>query len=714
MTNSQAIRCTMLEPDIALLTFDVPDKVANTLSSTVLQELSDHLDALQPRDDLAGLILTSGKPGMFIAGADLREFIAFLELPVDKTCELSSEGQALLRRLSQCPFVTVAAIDGICVGGGSEMVSWCDRRLLTSHAKTQFGFPEVKLGLIPGWGGTVRGPRLVGLSNALELITSGDSIDAETAVVTGWCDDVVSVDQLLPAAVRMIRDDQQTGRYLTDRERWEQPLELNETELGFLGVTASAWIRQQTKGHYPAPMVALELMAETAMLDIESACQQEATQLASLFGSPINAALLNVFFLQDRVKKDTGVEGVETVARSVESVGVIGAGIMGAGISAANVKRQVAVTLSDVSGEALMQGAQQVFEEISYNKKTQSADVQRAIEMGPLLNISQSSHEFASCDLVIEAVIENLDIKRQVLQGVEGNLHSEAILASNTSTIPITTLAEELQRPEQFCGIHFFNPVRKMQLVEVIRGQQTSDETVATAVAYTKQIGKLPIVVNDGPGFLVNRLLFPYMNESIELICEGVSIEQIERAAKDFGMPMGPITLYDVVGIDTAVYAGRTIYEAFPDRCVVSPLLPAMVKSGRLGQKSRQGFFKYGKKKKRGEFDPQFEEFLQPFVRESEELTSEQIAARLFMPMLLEATRVIEEGLVRNVRDVDLGLIFGIGFPPFKGGLLFWADTMAGGELLETLKPFEQLGKRYQPTELLKEMVADGRKFYER
>lgn len=714
MANSQAIRCTMLEPDIALLTFDVPDKVANTLSSTVLEELSEHLDSLQSREDLAGLILTSGKPGMFIAGADLREFIAFLEMPVEQTSELSRKGQALFRRLSQCPFVTVAAIDGICVGGGSEMVSWCDRRLLTSHAKTQFGFPEVKLGLIPGWGGTVRGPRLVGLSNALELITSGDSIDPETAVVTGWCDDVVAVDQLLPAAVSMIRDDQKTGRYLSDRDRWEQPLQPNETELGFLGVTASAWIRQQTKGHYPAPMVALELMAETAMLDVESACQQESAQLASLFGSPINAALLNVFFLQDRVKKDTGVEGDETVARTVKSVGVIGAGIMGAGISAANVKRQVAVTLSDVSSEALKQGAQQVFEEISYNKKTKSADVQRTIEMGPLLNISQANQEFASCDLVIEAVIENLDIKRQVLEGAEANLGSEAILASNTSTIPITTLAEELQRPDQFCGIHFFNPVRKMQLVEVIRGEQTTDETVATAVAYTKAIGKLPIVVNDGPGFLVNRLLFPYMNEAIELICEGVPIKQIERAAKEFGMPMGPITLYDVVGIDTAVYAGRTIYEAFPDRCVVSPLLPAMVKNGRLGQKSGQGFFKYGKKKKRGEFDPEFEEFLQPFIRKNETLTLEQITLRLFMPMLLEATRVIEEGIVRDVRDVDLGLIFGIGFPPFKGGLLFWADTMAGDELLEALKPFEQLGKRYQPTELLKSMAADGRKFYER
>ncbi|MCP4811353.1 MAG: multifunctional fatty acid oxidation complex subunit alpha [Planctomycetaceae bacterium] len=714
MTSSPAIRCTMLEPDIAVLTLDVPGKSANTLSSSVLQELSDHLDVLQPRDDLAGLIITSGKPDMFIAGADLREFVAFLGLPKEKTHELSRDGQRLLRRLSLCPFVTVAAIDGICVGGASELVSWCDRRLLTNNDKTQFGFPEVKLGLIPGWGGTVRAPRLVGLSNALELITSGDSIDSDTAALTGWCDDVVAVDQLLPAAVRLIRDDQRTGKYLADRKKWEQPLEPNETELGFLGVTASAWIRQQTKGHYPAPMAALELMAETAMLDVETACEKEASQLAALFGSPINAALLNVFFLQDRVKKDTGIEGTEVVPQRVESVGVIGAGIMGAGISAANVKRDVSVTLSDASRESLAKGAQQVFEEISYNKKTQAADVRRAIEKGPLLNLSHSDHEFSSCNLVVEAVVENLEIKQQVLQAVEKQLEPGAILASNTSTIPITTLAEQLQRPVDFCGIHFFNPVRKMQLVEVIRGKQTSDLTVATAVAYTKQIGKLPIVVNDGPGFLVNRLLFPYMNEAIELLCEGVTVAQIERAAKSFGMPMGPVTLYDVVGIDTAVYAGRTIYEAFPDRCVVSPLLPAMVKAGRLGQKTGHGFFKYQKKKNRGHHDPEFDEFLQPFVRKKESLTPEQITARLFMPMLLEATRVLEEGIVRSARDVDLGLIFGIGFPPFKGGLLFWADTIPGKELLETLKPFESLGKRYQPTELLKDMIAGGQAFYDR
>ena len=714
MASSPAIRCTMPEPDIALLTLDVPGKGANTLSSSVLQELAEHLDELESGEQLAGVIIASGKPDMFIAGADLREFVAFLDLPEDATYQLSRDGQELLRRLSRCPFVTVAAINGICVGGGSELVSWCDRRLLTQGAKTQFGFPEVKLGLIPGWGGTVRAPRLVGLSNALELITSGDSLDPEAALVAGWCDDVVSVDQLLPAAIRLIRDDQETGKYLADREKWKQPLEPNETELGFLGVTASAWIRQQTKGHYPAPMAALELMAETAMLDVDAACEKESRQLAKLFGSPINAALLNVFFLQDRVKKDTGIDGTVVEPRSVQSVGVIGAGIMGSGIAAANVKRGLAVTLSDAVEESLAKGAQQVLEEISYNKKTKGPDVQRAIERGPLLNISQSNRELEGCDLVVEAIVENLEVKQQVLGAVESELTPGAILASNTSTIPITTLASQLERPADFCGIHFFNPVRKMQLVEVIRGEQTSDQTVTTAVAYTKQIGKLPIVVNDGPGFLVNRLLFPYMNEAIELICEGVPVDQIERAAKVFGMPMGPITLYDVVGIDTAVYAGKTIYEAFPDRCVVSPLLPAMVKAGRLGQKTGQGFFKYSRKKKRGERDPGFEEFLEPFVRPREPLDLEQITARLFMPMLMEATRVLEEGIVRSARDVDLGLIFGIGFPPFKGGLLFWADTILGQELLTTLEPLESLGKRYHPTELLKDLVAREKTFYDR
>jgi 3-hydroxyacyl-CoA dehydrogenase/enoyl-CoA hydratase/3-hydroxybutyryl-CoA epimerase/3-hydroxyacyl-CoA dehydrogenase/enoyl-CoA hydratase/3-hydroxybutyryl-CoA epimerase/enoyl-CoA isomerase len=316
---------------------------------------------------------------------------------------------------------------------------------------------------------------------------------------------------------------------------------------------------------------------------------------------------------------------------------------------------------------------------------------------------------------VIEAIIENADIKRQLYARLEPQLRPAAILGSNTSTIPITSLAHELKRPENFCGIHFFNPVRRMQLVEVIRGEKTSDQTVATVVAYAKLLGKMPIVVNDGPGFLVNRLLLPYMGEAVELLHDGVDIKRLDRIATGFGMPMGPITLYDVVGLDTCFYAGRVMLESFPDRIVASPLVGRLIKAGRLGQKSGAGFYKYdnSKKSKKGDLDPALAEFVEPLAREPQKLSNDAVTMRLFLPMLVEATRVLEEKLVRDVRDVDLGLIFGIGFPPFRGGLLMWADTLGAAKIVEALKPFEPLGNRYKPTPLLLEMAKHGRKFYD-
>ncbi len=286
------------------------------------------------------------------------------------------------------------------------------------------------------------------------------------------------------------------------------------------------------------------------------------------------------------------------------------------------------------------------------------------------------------------------------------------MLASNTSTIPIATLSANLKRPERFCGIHFFNPVRKMPLVEVIRGPKTSDETVVTAVAFAKSIGKSPIVVNDGPGFLVNRCLLPYMNEALELLLDGASIDAIERAAKAFGMPMGPITLYDVVGIDTAYYAGSVMYQAFPDRCIANPLIVQMVKTKRLGQKTGAGFYKYKDPKGRGEPDPEFAKLLESHLRKPRKLSAEEITHRLFLPMLLEATRILEDRIVRDPRDVDLGLIYGIGFPPFKGGLLFWADTVGAKQIVEWLKPLEPLGERMKPTATIRKMAERGGKFY--
>lgn len=714
MANDRCFSLSFPEPDIALLLFDTPGKGANVLSQHVLGQFDEHLTDLEKRDDLAGLIIGSGKPGIFVAGADLREFAASLDAPDEQITDVCRQGQQLFMRLSQCPFVTVAAVDGVCLGGGAELAIWCDRRIFSDGPKTEFGFPEVKLGLYPGWGGTARTPRMAGLGNAVELVTGGESIDAREARKMGIAADVVPADHLREAAINLVRLEQQTGNYLRDRQRWSGPLPISETELGFLGATSSAYIRGKTKGHYPAPEAALEVLLGAAGENLETACSIEAENFAPLFGSPVNRSLLNVFFLTDRNKKDKGVDRKDISPREVDRAGVIGAGIMGAGIAAANVKREVAVTLTDADRSALQRGVKNVVEEVSYNRKTKKPDAERAIRFSPLLQEGVGVEDLAGCDLVVEAVVENLEVKRRVYGQLEPLLPDHAILASNTSTLPITRLAEGLKRPEQFAGIHFFNPVRRMKLVEVIRGEKTSDETVATAVAYAKRLGKMPIVVGDGPGFLVNRLLFPYMNEALALVTEGVPIKHVEKAATKFGMPMGPIELYDMVGIDTALYAGTTMYDAFPGRVGLSPLLPALKKAGRLGQKTGQGFYSYQNKKGKAEPDPQLQPILDNYVKGEKSYSPDQLQSRLFMPMLLEATRVLEEHKVRDPRDVDLGVIFGLGFPPFKGGLLFWADTLGAAKILEMLKPWEDLGERYQATPLLQRMAEQGTNFYEK
>ncbi len=717
MAEASSITLTFPEPDIALLTLDMPDKSANILSQGVLEELGGHLDQLETRPDLAGLIIHSGKPGMFIAGADLREFAASLDIPPQETVAMCRRGQKLFARLSQGPYVSVAAIDGICVGGGAELSVWCDRRVASANAKTQFGFPEVKLGLFPGWGGTARAPRIVGLANAVEMITGGESIDSEAAYKMGLVSDVPQPDRLLESAINLIRSEQQTEQFRRDRTRWSGPIDISDTELAFLGATAAAVIQQQTKGQYPAPVAALEVMLAAAGADIDTALQMEADGMAQLFGSPVNRALLNIFFLTDRNKKDRGVDRDDVQPSEVTSASVIGAGIMGTGIAAANVKRHLPVSLTDANREALSRGIKEVLQEVAFNRKTGGPDVARVLDHAPLLNATTVDAEITAADVVIEAVVENLDVKTKIYARLEPHMPDDAILASNTSTIPITKLAASLRHPARFCGIHFFNPVRKMKLVEVIRGEKTEDPTVATAVAYAKKLGKFPIVVKDGPGFLVNRLLLPYMNEALELVAEGVEIDLIEKTAKTFGMPMGPITLYDMVGLDTAFYAGRTMWEAYPDRISPSPILPALVKAGRLGQKSGLGFFSYQNKRKRPQPDPQIRQFLDPYRKSPPEGAPppdrKLIEARLFLPMLLEATRVLQEALVRDVRDVDLGLIFGIGFPPFKGGLLFWADTLGPAKIVEMLQPLRPWGSRFEPTPLLLKMAAESRKFYD-
>lgn len=712
MADPAFMKLTIEDSDIAVLTLDDPRGSANVLSQAVLAELEQRLNDLEGRKNLAGLVIRSGKPGVFIVGADIREFLAGLGAPREQILGMINRGRQLFQRLSKMPFVTVTAIEGQCVGGGAEMALWCDRRVMSSDSKAMFGFPEVKLGLLPGWGGTVRAPRVLGLSNAVELVTSGESIDAKTAAAMGLVSDLVPSAKLLAAAIQVIRAEQASGQWQRDRKRWNGPLNISETELGFLGATASAFIQGQTSGQYPAPLAALEVMLESAGSDADTAGNAEADAMASLFGTPVNRALINVFFLTDRNKKDTGIDRKEVKPGAIKSVAVVGAGIMGQGIAAATLKRNLKVILADAVPEALSKGVQQILEEVAYDKDKKGPDAAKAVRFAGLLNPATADAEVAPADLVIEAIVENPEVKRQLYARLEPQLSPQAILASNTSTIPISKLAESLKRPERFCGIHFFNPVRKMPLVEIIRGAKTSDETVATAVAYAKNIGKSPIVVNDGPGFLVNRLLTPYLNEALELLADGAEMKAVERAAKEFGMPMGPFTLYDVIGLDTSFYAGRVMYEAFPDRTAASPILPALVKAGRLGQKNGLGFFSY-KDRGRGTPDPAANELIKQYVNKNpQKFTQEQITARLFLPMVLEATRILEAKVVRDPRDVDLGLIFGVGFPPFKGGLLFWADSLGAAKIVEMLKPFENLGTRTKPTPMLLEMAKTGGKFY--
>ncbi len=703
-----------MHDDVAVLTLDDPDKGVNVLSHHVLEEFDRQLTKLEQDDGIAGLVIRSGKDGNFIAGADLREFVASLDEPKEVVQQVAERGQQLFSRLAKCPFVTVAAIGGLCVGGGSELAMWCDRRVMADNRETSFAFPEVKLGLFPGWGGTARMPRLVGLSNAVELVTGGEAIDAREAAAMGLAELAVP-DQLLEAALALVQVEKNSQSYQKDRDCWEAPLGLSETELGFVGATASAYIQGQTKGHYPAPMAALEVMLGAAGVDVWTACKMEAEGFTELWGTSENRALLNVFFLRDANKKQSGPEGA--TAREIGSAAVIGAGIMGQGIAAANVKKNLPVALGDVSAEAVGRGVQGVLKEVSFNKKTRGPDVEKALKFTPLINGTTNDEELAAADAVIEAIYENAEAKHELYERLEPQLGPQAILCSNTSTIPITKLAENLKNPDRFCGLHFFNPVRRMPLVEVIRGEQTSDDTIATAVEYAKTLGKSPIVVGDGPGFLVNRVLLPYMNEALLLLEEGASIKAVDRAATSFGMPMGPITLYDTVGLDVALHAGKVMQEAFPDRVVPSKILPAMVEADRLGQKNGKGFFDY-KTDRRGRSKPIPSEEAQAIIdsnstSQETETPKTDFADRLFLPMLLEATRLIEDGIAANVRDVDLAMIFGTGFPPFKGGLFFWADSVGAEQIVEKLSKFEALGERYKSTEMLLEVAKSGDKFYE-
>jgi 3-hydroxyacyl-CoA dehydrogenase/enoyl-CoA hydratase/3-hydroxybutyryl-CoA epimerase/enoyl-CoA isomerase len=699
-----------VDSGLARITFDQPGSKANTLGQAMLAEFEQVLAELEARQDLEGLIFQSGKPGMFIAGADLKELGA-AQADASVNRRLVQRGLDVIARFEKLPYPTVALIDGACMGGGLEIALAFDYRLAGSHPKAELGFPEVKVGLIPGWGGTQRLTRIIGPSQAAELICAGDSMKPGRARELRLIFDAVPSDRLPDEAQRLLAWSRQSGDWHEARRRKQQPVGLSEDQRSFTFAVARVQVLSKTKGQMPAPLAALEAIANGCNLPLEEGLKLETDQFVPLLGSRISRNLIAVFFMNQRLAKDPGTADSKVQPRQVQRAGVIGAGIMGSGIAGAHVRRGLPTLMIDVSPQAVEKGVAAVTRSMHARVEIGRMTPAEMLQALSLLSTTQNRAMLSDRDLVIEAVIENEEVKTKLYRELHPILPDDTILASNTSTISITRMAQAWKNPAHFAGLHFFNPVERMQLVEVIRGEKTDDQTVVTLVAHAKRIGKSPIVVRDGPGFLVNRILLPYMNEAMALLEEGAEPRAIDKAATDFGMPMGPITLSDVVGLDTALYAGQVVNRAFADRAKATRILGELVKAGRLGQKSGAGFYSYAQGS-RGADDPAFAAILEKCRLDTRKITPTEITDRLFLTMLVEASLVLMEGIVRDPADVDLGLLLGLGFPAFRGGLLRWADSEGLSNILQRLAKYAALGKRFQATEQMHKLAQEGRGFF--
>jgi 3-hydroxyacyl-CoA dehydrogenase/enoyl-CoA hydratase/3-hydroxybutyryl-CoA epimerase/3-hydroxyacyl-CoA dehydrogenase/enoyl-CoA hydratase/3-hydroxybutyryl-CoA epimerase/enoyl-CoA isomerase len=712
---------------VVVMSFFVPDHAQNVLTSEAMAELSLALDSVAAGPPPAAIVIRSTREGSFFAGADIARLEQLHGMPPEEITRLCAAGRAVFSRLSSQPWPSVAIIDGVCLGGGLELALACDLRVATDSPHTAIGCPEVKLGLLPAWGGTVRLARLIGPAAAVELTAAGESVDGPTAARLGLVDACVPADQADLSACRLAEIAAAQQSHIERRRQLARPVTLVAEEQDFLESMSAAVILGRSGGHYPAPLAILETILACCGTTADEAVALEAAAFARLAKSDVSRQLIRVFRLGERNRRDKGLDDGSSGDRSPHAdraassdVGprnrpaVIGAGIMGAGIAASHLRAGFAVTLVDVQADTLAASVAAILDEAAWDRGTKRTDPARAVALSGKLHTATRMAAIAESDLVIESVLERTDIKRQVLAEIERTVGPTTVIATNTSTNPIAKLAEPLEDPSRFCGIHFFNPVRRMTLVEVIRGPATSDATVATAVAHVKRLGKCPIVVRDSPGFLVNRVLMPYLHESVEMLREGIEAKRIDRVARGFGMPMGPLELYDMIGLDTAFYAGLVLSAAYGDRIEASPLIPAMVKSGRLGRKTGAGFYQYrtgGQRARIDRPDEAVSTLIKPYALPARETTDATICDRLLLPMLLEALRVLDEGIVRDGRDIDLAVIHALGFPAFRGGLLSWGNSLGAAEVVRRLAPLADLGIRMHPTPRLLAMAAANEPF---
>ncbi|MDC0253695.1 fatty acid oxidation complex subunit alpha FadB [Bacteriovoracales bacterium] len=709
----KAIQCQLEDDGIAHLTFDIIGESTNVFNKLTLDELAKCLDSLKGTEGIKGLLLSSKKE-QFILGADIFEFLSHFKKSDEEMAHWLTEINAVFSGYEDLPYPTVTAINGFAFGGGFEICLATTYRVASTKAKV--GLLETKLGIIPGWGGTVRLPRLCGADQAIEWITSGKQFGAEDALKIAAVDAVVQPEHLIEGSKKMLK------RAIEGQLNWKKrveekvsPLKLNEVESMMTFETAKGFVAGVAGPHYPAPVAAISLMQKAATLDRSKALPLETKTFVKMAKSPAAESLVTVF-LGDQYLKKTSKKMTKEVG-PINQAAVLGAGIMGGGIAYQSSSKGTPILMKDINDKALNLGLDEAAGLLQKQLKRKKIDPKK---MGAILNqISPtlSYGDFKGVDIVVEAVVENPKIKKKVLAETEGHISENSILASNTSTISITSLAAELKRPDKFCGMHFFNPVHRMPLVEIIRGEKTSDETVAKTVAYALKMGKTPIVVNDCPGFLVNRILFPYLNAFIRLVKDGVDFKRIDKVMEKFGWPMGPAYLSDVVGLDTCVHAGGIMAQGFPDRMTNDgeTISEIMVKANRLGQKNGLGFYEY-KKDKKGKLKKNLVEgvydIIKPHYRQEIEITDEEIVERMMLPMIFESARCLEDKIVKTPAEVDMGLILGLGFPPFRAGTLKYADSLGATNLEKLSKKYEQLGKAYELPASMAKMIKENKLFY--
>ena len=692
---------------LATLTFDAPGAKHNIFTRAALVELEQRIEELHHPDarrDIGCLILLSAKES-FIAGADVQE-IARVTDPLEAEAG-ARLGHRLFAAWEALPFPTVAAIRGTCLGGGTELALASTFRVVSNRPETRIGLPEVRLGILPGWGGSTRLPRRIGIAAALDLILTGKTVSARRAWKLGFADALLPDATFLDEVHRFALERRgQTRREEGRSDFKELLLERNPIGRRIVFDQARKKTLEQTRGHYPAPLRAIEVVRVGIEDGVKAGFDAEARAIGELATSRVSKNLVHVFQLTEQNKKDKGVPGGEP--REVRSTAVLGAGVMGGGIAQLVAHEAgVPVRLKDVDGAALAKGmatAGQLFDRLVRRRRLERPEVRRKMA---LLLPALTYSGFGKIDLVIEAIVEKLAVKQEVFAELANHVRADTVLASNTSSLSIAAIGERTPHRERVVGMHFFNPVHKMPLVEVIAPEGADPAAVNTVFAFTQKLGKTPVLVKDAPGFLVNRLLVFYSTEALWLLDEGHRIEDLDRAMTEWGMPMGPMALTDEVGIDVAVKVAHILKEAFADRLPVPAWVDKTPESGRLGTKNGKGFYRY-EGRERKEPDPAVYALLglQPRIQNPD---PGAIADRMVLPMVNEAARCLEEGVVGSPGELDLALIFGTGFPPFRGGLCRWADQQGLPQIVAALERLEaEVGHRFRPSEALRRFAAQG------